>query len=194
MLLSLPDAVVRACGGTAPAAVVRMIRSELRVRTAGQLAERIERRWHSRWSHLPLRRAGQEEGQADYGPDQVAVWLVEPGQCSGGCEDGWAAGSGDPCPVCQPAAAPAARDPVPVSVVAADMAATARDAIRRAKAARPRGGFVPPAPGPAGSPSPIAQEVLRRAGGPATRKRDIIPSGIVNLSWWSWGWDDRRVC
>lgn len=175
VLLALPDPVLRACGGTAPAAVFRVIRSELLVRTASQLADRIERRWHNRWSHLPLHRTDDGTGQGGYGPDDVARWLVEPGRCTGGCEDGWMPGSGEPCPLCQPPPRPP-RPAVAPSAVAADMAATARDAIRRSKAARPRGGYLPPEPAPAGEPSQAAQAVIQRAGGPATRRRDMTPT------------------
>ena len=175
VLRALPDGLIRACGGTAPAAAVEMIRAELQIRTAGQLVERIERRWHARWSHLPLRAVGDSGDRAGYGPDDVAVWLVAPGRCGGGCEQGWMLGTGDPCPRCRPAPRkqPA---PVPLSPVAADMGATARDAIRRAKKSRPRGGYVPPPPVADRAAGETDQEARRRAGRPATRRREISPT------------------
>lgn len=100
VLASLPDKVVRACGGSAPPAVVRTIRAELRHHTAPQLAGRIERRWWNGWADRPLRR--EEDGpQAAYRPDDVALWLVAPGGCPARCDDGWAPGDPDRrCPHC----------------------------------------------------------------------------------------------
>ena len=174
VLAALPDAVLRACGGTAPGAVVQVIRQELARRTPTQLAERIERRWHGVWANRPLRRAPREDA-AGYGPDEVALWLVAAGECRGGCEGGWLPATGDPCPVCQPAPRRPGR-PARPGPVAQDMLATARDVLQQAKAARPRGGYVPPPPPAQRPPSPAAREVLERAGGPASRRARMSPA------------------
>ncbi|MDI5962910.1 hypothetical protein POF50_010375 [Streptomyces sp. SL13] len=140
---TLPPKLLRACGGSAPARAVYVIRAELERNPVRRLTERIERRWWQQWSDRPLRRAGDED-VAGYGPDDVAVWLVSPSGCRGGCEDGWVPDNPDePCPVCRPRTpyrAVATR-----TAVSGDMAATARAAVRSTQARQPvpTGEYVP---------------------------------------------------
>ncbi|HLL34690.1 MAG TPA: hypothetical protein VK545_12540 [Streptomyces sp.] len=101
VLAALPDKVIRACGGTAPPAVVDTIRAELRHHSAAQLTARIERRWWGGWTHRPLHRE-PDEHQDGYRPDDVARWLLAPPPCPARCDDGWMPGDPDtPCPTCR---------------------------------------------------------------------------------------------
>ncbi|KUL51376.1 hypothetical protein ADL22_06135 [Streptomyces sp. NRRL F-4489] len=113
VLSALPAKVVRACGGAVPPAVVETARSELRHRTARQLVARIERRWWGGWAARPLSRPESADREG-YRPDDVALWLLAPTPCAGGCEDGWRltgrTGTEDvPCPVCRGGRRPAER-------------------------------------------------------------------------------------
>ncbi|MFP8906563.1 hypothetical protein [Streptomyces atacamensis] len=100
VLAALPDKVIRACGGTAPPAVVDTIRAELRYHTVAQLAARVDRRWWGGWASRPLSRDADER-QDGHRPDHVAVWLLAPGGCPARCDDGWTPGNPDlPCPLC----------------------------------------------------------------------------------------------
>ncbi|MCZ4098012.1 hypothetical protein [Streptomyces sp. H39-C1] len=145
VLFALPTKVMRACGGMAPANVMRLIRAELEYRTPQQLIDRIERRWWGGWSNRPLTDAGDEGSWEAYGPDNVALWLVTPTQCDGDCEDGWVRDNPDEqCPVCHP---PRPHRPLvePMSPVAEDMMATARSVVRDTQAPRSRAEYVPTA-------------------------------------------------
>ncbi|MCC3772676.1 hypothetical protein K6I34_006451 [Streptomyces sp. UNOC14_S4] len=100
VLAAFPDRLLRACDGVPPQAIAA-VRDELGRRTARQLTGRIERRWWGTWASRPLQRAadGKQEG---YGPDEVAVWLLAPADCSAGCEDGFSPDNPDwPCPTCR---------------------------------------------------------------------------------------------
>lgn len=141
---ALPPKLLRACGGHAPARAVHVIRAELDRVGVRRLTDRVERRWWQQWSDRPLRRAADDDTEG-YGPDDVAVWLVVPSACRGGCEDGWLPDNPDePCPVCRPRTA--YRATAERTAVSGDMAATARAAVRVQRDARPtpHGEYVPP--------------------------------------------------
>ncbi|MFD3424093.1 hypothetical protein [Streptomyces decoyicus] len=88
VLAALPPKLVFACGGGVPPTVVNAIYDELQRHTPAQLAARIERRWWLSWSSRPLTREADDRTEG-YRPDDVALWLLTPTQCSGRCEDGW---------------------------------------------------------------------------------------------------------
>lgn len=100
VLAAIPEKVMRACGGTAPPALLEAIRGELHYHKPNQLVARIERRWFGGWSHRLLKRDADEK-QDGYRPDDVAVWLVAPPPCRARCDDGWVPGDPDRrCPHC----------------------------------------------------------------------------------------------
>jgi len=111
VLAALPEKVVHACGGNVPPRVIETIRGELRRHTSRRLVGRIERRWWGGWASRPLSHDpdgtdATVDEDSRYGPDDVAVWLLAPTACTGGCEDGWlpAADPGTddaPCPRCR---------------------------------------------------------------------------------------------
>lgn len=141
---ALPTKIIRACGGTAPAAAMQLIRSELQQRTAQQLIERIERRWWGGWSNRPLSHPGSD-GLEAYGPDNVVVWLLSPTDCPARCEDGWSPHNPDqPCLTCQPIQ-PYRATTQPLGPAGQDAAATARSILRTAQTPAARGEYVPPA-------------------------------------------------
>lgn len=177
-LQALPPALIRACGGTTPKAAMDLVRSQLQHGVpAHRLAERIERRWFQRWAHRPLSRPRTDQSEP-YGPDEVAVWLVAPGGCPAGCEDGWLADDpGRPCPVCRPAAVHRAiAEPQPNTEVAREIAATARAALQAGKP-RPRsGGWVPTAAtaGRAQQEARLRELAEQPRARPATQRRPEI--------------------
>ncbi|MBY8889116.1 hypothetical protein K7472_30360 [Streptomyces sp. PTM05] len=141
VLAAFPAKLLRACGGHPPHAVYEVRRQLSSGVKVHRLVDRVERRWSLGWAHRPLRREADEETTA-YEPADVALWLVAPTACRGGCEDGWDPSNPDrPCATCQPRTPH--RPIVERSETAADMAATARQAARAAKSATTPGEYVP---------------------------------------------------
>lgn len=144
VLSAYPPKLLRACGGHVPAKAVRVIQDELLYHLPRVLAARIERRWHTRWTHRKLSYDGDGEQWTAYGPDDIALWLVAPTSCPGRCEDGWVRDEPDrQCPVCRPPRAYRAREE-PLSAHAQDMVATARGIIAAARQPRDPSPYVPP--------------------------------------------------
>lgn len=142
-MLAFPPKLVWACGGSVPAAAARCVQDELRYYASRELVARIERRWHTVWTHRPLTYDGNGEEWTAYGPDDVALWLIAPTDCEGRCEDGWVRGRPDEqCPVCRPPR-PYRAQAEPLSTHAQDMIATARNVIADSKRAPDRSPYIP---------------------------------------------------
>jgi hypothetical protein len=88
-------AVLKQVGGI-PHEVRPVILSELGRRSPAALRERIERRWYLRFSNLTGPQIAERA-------DEIAVALVEPGDCrEPQCEDGWLLDDSGSCPRCRP--------------------------------------------------------------------------------------------
>lgn len=119
VLAALPDKLLRAGDGTTSPTLRITLQAELRHRSPEQLAARIERRWFATWAHRPLSRTAGN-GQAGYGPDDVALWLLSPTDCPARCEDGWDVDDSDRrCPTCQSTSRPVHSAPGVTSPAAA---------------------------------------------------------------------------
>lgn len=125
---ALPAPLIREFGARFPNELVELIRRELRRRTPDQLRDRVERRWHARWSHTLQEK--DEDGRRRK-PLEIAEQLLRPGLCAESrCEDGRLVTDDTPCPRC---ANPLHRF-VPAQAdrrAASDRARTTAAAIRR---------------------------------------------------------------
>ncbi|MFJ3505723.1 hypothetical protein [Streptomyces sp. NPDC090135] len=73
---------------------------ELTRRTPAQLLARVERRWHTRWSHAIHER--DEDNRRRWAPQEIAEFLVGRGPCQNPvCEDGHLIHDDTPCGYCQ---------------------------------------------------------------------------------------------
>ncbi|WP_435191323.1 hypothetical protein [Streptomyces sp. bgisy126] len=73
---------------------------ELTRRTPAQLLARVERRWHTRWSHAIHER--DEDNRRRWAPQEIAEFLVGRGPCqNSACEDGHLIHDDAPCGYCQ---------------------------------------------------------------------------------------------
>lgn len=128
LLHALPPPLMRAFHGGFPNELVGLIRRELGSRTPDQLLDRVERRWHARWSHTLQEK--DEDGRR-HQPLEIARHLLTPGHCAEpSCEDGRLLTTDTPCGRC---AQPLHRF-VPAQAdrrAAAERARTTATAIRR---------------------------------------------------------------
>ncbi|MFH9959033.1 hypothetical protein ACH4OX_33120 [Streptomyces roseolus] len=97
---SFPQPLLQALGHRVPNRIYDLLYDELDHRTPAQLFDRIERRWHTRWSHAIHER--DEDNRRRWSPHEIAEFLVGRGPCQNpACEDGHLIADSTPCPYCQ---------------------------------------------------------------------------------------------
>ncbi|MEW1692217.1 hypothetical protein ACIQOF_13485 [Streptomyces sp. NPDC091265] len=99
LLYALPQPLMREFGGRYPAELIELIHQELRRRSADQLLDRVERRWHTRWAHALQEK--DEDGRRRWLPGEIAGHLLRASHCGDPqCEDGRLIATDTPCPHC----------------------------------------------------------------------------------------------
>ncbi|MEV6332049.1 hypothetical protein [Streptomyces sp. NPDC051909] len=95
-----PQPLLQALGHRVPPTLHDILYAELAHRTPAQLLDRIERRWHTRWSHAIHER--DEDDRRRWAPQEIAEFLVGRGPCrNSACEDGHLIRDSSACPYCQ---------------------------------------------------------------------------------------------
>ncbi|MFE7616835.1 hypothetical protein [Streptomyces sp. NPDC057496] len=100
IMQSFPQPLLQALGHRIPRNLPDILFAELSRRTPAQLHDRIERRWHTRWSHAIHER--DEDNRRRWAPQEIAEFLVARSPCQHQpCEDGRLLHDDSPCPYCQ---------------------------------------------------------------------------------------------
>ncbi|MGV9883305.1 hypothetical protein [Streptomyces sp. NPDC003006] len=100
IMQGFPQPLLKALGHRLPRTLPDILFAELAHRTPAQLLDRIERRWHTRWSHAIHER--DEDNRLRWAPQEIAEFLVGRGPCPNpACEDGRTIHDGAPCSSCQ---------------------------------------------------------------------------------------------
>ncbi|MFF0434470.1 hypothetical protein ACFYU9_19835 [Streptomyces sp. NPDC004327] len=100
VLQGFPQPLLQALGFSLPRSLHDILYAELAHRTPAQLLDRVERRWHTRWSHALHER--DEDDRRRWAPQEIAEFLVGRGPCRNpACEDGHLVQDGAPCPYCK---------------------------------------------------------------------------------------------
>lgn len=100
IMQGFPEPLLQALGHRIPPNLPDILFDELNYRTPAQLLDRIERRWHTRWSHAIHERG--EDNRRRWSPEEIADSLVARGPCQNpACEDGRLVHDENPCPHCQ---------------------------------------------------------------------------------------------
>ncbi|WP_308294580.1 hypothetical protein [Streptomyces sp. RKAG290] len=86
LLYALPQPLMREFGGRYPAELIELIHQELRRRSADQLLDRVERRWHTRWPTRSRRRTRTGAALAARGDCRASAAASHCGDPQ--CEDG----------------------------------------------------------------------------------------------------------
>lgn len=95
-----PQPLLQALGHRLPPTLPDILFAELAHRTPAQLLDRVERRWHTRWSHAIHER--DEDNRRRWAPQEIAEFLVSHRSCENrACEDGRLLHDDSPCPHCQ---------------------------------------------------------------------------------------------
>ncbi|MET8744791.1 hypothetical protein [Streptomyces sp. NPDC004728] len=131
IMQGFPQPLLQALGHRVPRTLHDILYEELKLRTAAQLLDRIERRWSNRWSHAIHER--DEENRRRWAPQEIAEALVSPTNCSNRvCEDGYLLPDAAPCPYCRRPAhrfVPATAEAISTSEHARATAAQIRQAL-----------------------------------------------------------------
>ncbi|MET8506989.1 hypothetical protein ABZV60_20375 [Streptomyces sp. NPDC004787] len=100
VMQGFPQPLLQALGHRLPPTLPDILFAELAHRTPAQLLDRIERRWHGRWSHAIHER--DEDNRRRWAPQEIAEYLVRRRPCENrACEDGRLLHDDSPCPYCQ---------------------------------------------------------------------------------------------
>ncbi|WP_329028646.1 hypothetical protein [Streptomyces sp. NBC_01423] len=88
IMQGLPQPLLQALGHRLPHSLREILSAELTQRTPAQLLARVERRWHTRWSHAIHER--DEDNRRRWAPQEIVEHLVRRGSCRNpDCEDGY---------------------------------------------------------------------------------------------------------
>ncbi|MEV6549217.1 hypothetical protein AB0M57_10950 [Streptomyces sp. NPDC051597] len=100
IMQGFPQPLLQALGHRLPPTLPDILLAELTHRTPAQLLDRVERRWHTRWSHAIHER--DEDNRRRWAPQEIAEFLVRRKPCENhACEDGRLIHDDSPCPHCQ---------------------------------------------------------------------------------------------
>jgi hypothetical protein len=155
-----PQPLLQALGHRIPKNLPDTLFNELNHRTPAQLLDRIERRWHTRWSHAIHER--DENNQRRWSPQEIADYLVTRGPCQNhACEDGHLIHDGSPCPRCQQPEhrfVPGTADTTATTQHARETAAQIRQKLVASRADRKQKRINPPGSSPWPSPRKISPQ------------------------------------
>ncbi|MFC7930380.1 hypothetical protein [Streptomyces cinereoruber] len=100
IMQGFPQPLLQALGHRFPRSLPDILFGELDHRTPAQLLARVERRWHTRWSHAIHER--DEDDRRRWSPQEIAEFLVGRGPCRNpACEDGYLIHDDTPCGHCR---------------------------------------------------------------------------------------------